>query len=164
MASPFPASFDGSGALFGMALASLIIMASLATMLAIILTRHLVADRRMGYDAVAAVRSLVLAVCSVAIMRCVPEVTYMVAYAEAQPATLAIILTVKRTLDVLSLIPVLVWMGTFWVWYPDIVLRLRDPMAIIWADHRLVSLKRFGSIVAMCCALALAITLGRLFH
>ena len=163
-ASPYPVSFGGSGVLFCFALFSLIVISSLALMLGGILGRHIYKDRGYGFDAVAAIRVLVAAVCLVAIMRCVPEVTYMASYAEASHNTLQNILTVKRLLDSISLFPVLFWMAIFWIWYPDIVLKLRSKSAFIWQDHKLSSLKRFISVVSLSAALALAITLGVAVH
>lgn len=162
--SPFPQSFDGSGVLFLWALFSLIVISSLATMLGSILARHLWLDRKFGIDAVSALRTLVSAVCVVALMRSVPEVVYMIAYSESSPSSLQTILIAKRYFDILSIIPVLGWMGTFWLWYPDIVLKLRSPTSMIWSYNRLPLLRRFASVVVLSAALALSITIGLAFR
>jgi len=160
---PFPASFDGSPLLFGWALFSLILMPSLALMIGGYLGRDLWKDRRRGVDAVSALRSLVAAVCTAVVLRCVPEVIYMIAYAEASQPTIASILTVKRVCDILSLGPVIFWMGTFWLWYPDIVLKLRSPVALVWADNRWPRLGRFAGVSFLCAAFAASVALGRAF-
>lgn len=159
--SPFPVSYDGSGMMFGFALFSLIVIASLSMMIGSLLVNHLFKDRRCGYDGVAALRSLVLAFCVAAFIRCSPEVAYNVAYAEASPSTLQTILFTKRVCDTITLIPFMIWAGTFWAWYPDMVLKLRSTTSMVWSDNRLASLKRFISIVLLSGALASAITLGR---
>lgn len=162
--SPFPVSYDGSGLMFGFASFALIVICSLSMMLGSLLINHLWKDRTVGYDAVAAIRSLVLAFCVAAFIRSSPEVAYNISYAEASPDTLRTILFIKRVCDSITLIPFMVWTGTFWVWYPDIVLKLRSPQSLVWSDHRLASLKRFVSIVLLSAALASVITLGRAIH
>ncbi|KQS01494.1 hypothetical protein ASG11_17730 [Sphingomonas sp. Leaf357] len=162
--SPFPQSFDGSGTLFWFALFSLTVIPSLAIMLGGMLATHLYEDRELGIDAAAALRALVLAVCVTATMRCVPEVASMISYGEAAPATLQTILSVKRVFDSVSLVPVLFWMATFWVYYPEILLRLRSPSSVVWQDHKLASLKRFISVVILAAALAGSVTLGMAFR
>ena len=162
--SPFPVSYDGSGLMFGFACFALIVISSLSMMLASLLANHLWKDRSVGYDAVAALRSLVLAVCITAFIRSAPEVAYNISYAEASVNTLRTILFTKRVCDTVSLIPFIIWVATFWVWYPDIVIKLRSPQSLVWSDHRLASLKRFISIVLLSAALASAVTLGRAIH
>lgn len=158
--SPFPQSFDGSGGLFWFSLFSLIVIPALATMLGTMLGNHLYHDRKYGFDAVAALRALVLAVCITAIVRCAPEVCYMISYSEATPQALQTILSIKRAAEAVSLLPVLFWMGTFVVFYPEIVLKLRSPTSSIWQDHKLSSLKRFIAVVILAAALAGSVTLG----
>lgn len=158
---PFPVSYDDSSVMFGFALFSLIVVTALALMLGGLMTNHLWKDRKRGYDGVAAIRTLVLAVCTVSVIRCSPEVIYNISYAEASEGTLRTILFAKRLCDAASLIPVIVWMGTFWAWYPDIALRLRAPFAIVRSDHRLASLNRFVGVVLLSGALASVITVGR---
>ncbi|MEG3162975.1 hypothetical protein U1701_00025 [Sphingomonas sp. PB2P19] len=127
------------------------------------LGRDLWSDRHRGIDAVSALRSLIFAVCSAVLMRCLPEVAYMICYAEAAPATLQLLLTVKRAFDIASLVPVMFWMGTFWLWYPDIVLKLRNPTSLIWSDSRWPRLGRFAGIAILSASLAATIALGRAF-
>lgn len=160
---PFPLSFDGSPILYGWALFSLILMPSLASMIGGYLGRELWKDHKRGVDAVSALRSLVAAVCVTILLRCVPEVVYMICYAEASPHAIATILTVKRVCDITSLVPVIFWMGTFWLWYPDIVLKLRSPVALIWSDNRWPRLTRFAGVSFLCAAFAATVALGRAF-
>lgn len=157
----FPQSFDGSPALYGWALFSLFLMPSLAMMIGGYLTRDLWKDRRCGVDAVSALRSLVAAVCLAVMMRCLPEVAYMICFAETAPETRQMLLTVKRVFDIASLVPVMFWMGTLWLWYPDIVLKLRSPNTFIWSDKRWPRLGRFAAIAVLSAALAATIALSR---
>lgn len=161
--NPFPVSYDGSGIMFGFALFSLIVIASLSLMIGSMLVNHLFKDRAYGYDGVSALRSLVLAFCVAAFIRCSPEIAYNIAYAEASPSTLQTILFTKRVCDTITLIPFMIWAGTFWAWYPDMVLKLRSTRSMVWTDNRLASLRRFASIVLLSATLAGAITLGRAF-
>lgn len=160
---PFPQSFDGSPILFGWALFSLVLMPSLAMMIGGYLGRDLWRDRKRGVDAVSALRSLVTAVCVTILLRCIPEVVYMICYAEALPETIATILMAKRVCDITSLVPVMFWMGTFWLWYPDIVLKLRSPVNLVWADKRWPRLGRFAGVSFLCAAFAASVALGRAF-
>ena len=160
---PFPPSFDGSPVLYGWALFSLLLMPGLATMIGGFLGRDLWRDRRRGVDSVSALRSLVTAVCVTILLRCIPEVVYMICYPEATDESIARILTVKRVCDIISLVPVMFWMGTFWLWYPDIVLKLRSPVSLIWSDNRWPRLGRFVMVTVLCAAFAATVAFGRAF-
>jgi hypothetical protein len=162
--SPFPASFDGSSPLFAFVLFAMIVASCLALTLAIVQVKQLWADRRYGYDPSWAINSLVLAVCCGIIMRCVPDATYMIAFGDAEPATLQTILTTKRFMDFFFLAPVIYWMAIFTMWRADIALKLRSPSNVIYSDFRYARLKRFIGLVGLSGALAIAVTLGRLYH
>jgi hypothetical protein len=162
--NPFPPSFDGSSKLFAFVLFAMLVASCLGVILATFQVRQLYADRRYGRDASWAINSLVLAVCCGLLMRCVPDAIYMISFGDASPAALATILTVKRVLDFLFLAPVLTWMGLFWMYRSDIQLKLRSPANRVYSDYRLASLKRFIGVVILSGALAVCLTLGRLFH
>jgi len=162
--SPFPQSFDGSGMMFWWSLFAMIVIPSLAVMMGGMLSKHLYEDRSLGLDLTAWLRTIVLAVCAVATIRCVPEAAYMISYTEAAPATLQTILTIKRACEAVSLYPVLFWMALFWIFYPAIVLKLRSPSSVVWQDHKLPRLKRFISVVILAAGLAASVTLGIAFH
>lgn len=160
--SPFPVSFDGSGALYGAALFVLIVITCLSVMLGIAHAQRLWTDRRQGKTLVWAFRSFVAAVCVAAIVRCAPEVVYMIAYADAAPATLQSILLVKRALDVFAIVPVLSWMSIVWLYGPEIEFAIKYPVSKMWTDHRLHRLRRFSSVVGLEGAFAITVTVGRL--
>lgn len=162
--SPFPASFDGSGGLFAFVLFAMIVASTLALTLGIVQVKQLWADRRYGYDPSWAINSLVLAVCTGLMMRCVPDATYMIAFGDASPATIQRILTVKRVMDFFFLAPVLFWMALFTMWRADISLKLRSPSNVVFSDYRYARLKRFIGLVSLSAGLAVAVTLGRLYH
>jgi hypothetical protein len=162
--SPFPASFDGSSSLFAFVLFAMLVASALALSLAIVQVRQLWADRRFGYDPSWAINSLVLAVCCGLLMRCIPDATYMIAFGDAEPATIQRILTVKRVMDFSFLAPVLFWMALFTMWRADISLKLRSPSNVVFSDYRYARLKRFIGLVGLTFGLAVAVTLGRLYH
>lgn len=162
--SPFPASFDGSGGLFAFVLFAMIVASTLALTLWIVQAKQLWADRRFGRDPSWALNSLVLAVCTGIMMRCIPDATYMISFGDAAPVTIQRILTVKRVMDFMFLAPVIYWMAVFWMYRSDIMLKLRSPSNIVYSDFRFAQLKRFAGLVSMSFGLAVAVTLGRLYH
>jgi hypothetical protein len=162
-ASPFPVSFDGNGVLYAAALFVLIVITSLATMVGIAHAQRLWADRAQGKTLAWAFRTLITAVCAASIIRCSPEVVYMIAYADASAETLQSILVIKRSLDVFAIVPVLLWMSIVWLYGPEIEFAMKYPAGKMWTDHRLHRLRRFASIVGLAGALAVTVTLGRLF-
>lgn len=161
--SPFPVSFDGNGFLYAAALFTLIVITSLATMVGITHVQRLWSDRGTGKTLVWAFRTFVTAVCAAAIVRCAPEVVYMVAYADASASTLQTILVIKRALDVFAIVPVLLWMSIVWLYGPEIEFAIKYPAGKMWTDHRLHRLRRFAGVVGLAGLLAITVTLGRLF-
>lgn len=162
-ASPFPVSFDGSGGLFGSALFGLIVCTSLAVMLGVSHFRRLWIDRKQGNILVEAFRWTIVCVCLGLIDRAVPEIVYMIAYADSSPSTLQTILTVKRICDTLMIIPAGGWMVTLFIYGPEIEFAIKYPSGKMWTDNRLHRLKRFGYITTLAGAFALTVTIGRLF-
>jgi hypothetical protein len=162
--SPFPASFDGSSPLFAFVLFAMIVASCLAITLSIIQVKQLYADRFYGYDPSWAINSAVLSFCIGLLMLCVPDACYMISFGDAAPATLQTILMTKRFMDVLFLGPIIYSMAVFTMWRADIFLKLRSPSNIIYSDFRYARLRRFGGLVGLSGALAIAVTLGRLYH
>jgi hypothetical protein len=157
--APFPPSFEGSSKLFAFVLFAMIVASCLAVILGSFQLRQLWADRRFGRDAAWSINTLVLAVCVGLLMRCLPEAIYMISFGDASTRTLLTILTVKRSMDFMFLAP-----GLFWMWKADVQLKLRNPANVVYSDYRIASLKPFISVVTLSAALAICITLGRLFH
>lgn len=162
--SPFPASFDGSSNLFAFVLFAMIVASTLALTLALVQVKQLWADRRYGYDPSWALNSLVLACCTAVLMRCIPDAIYMISFGDAAPATIQRILTVKRFMDFLFLAPLFYWMAIFRMYRADIILKLRSPSNVVYSDFRFAQLKRFTGLVGLSGALAIGVTLGRLYH
>jgi hypothetical protein len=162
--SAFPASFDGSGGLFAFVLFAMIVASCLSSTLALVQIKQLWADRRHGHDPAWAINSAVLTSCITVLMLCVPDTTYMISFGDAEPATLQAILLAKRFFDFLFLAPLIYSMAVFVVWREDIFLKLRSPPAPIYSGYRYARLIRFGGLVALCFGLAVAVTLGRLYH
>lgn len=161
--SPFPVSFDGSGALFGAALFALIVATALSVMSGVAHFRRLWIDRREGNVLATAYRITITAFCSTAILLCAPEVVYMIAYADSSAETLQTMLLVKRALNVFALVPFLIWLSMTYLYGPEIEFAIKYPIGKMWTDHRLHRLKRFASIVGLAAAFATAVTIGRLF-
>jgi uncharacterized membrane protein len=162
--SPYPQSFDGSGLLFWCALFAMIVISALASMLGGLLANHITRDRRSGFDHVAALRLQVFAMCIFTIMLCLPNAVYMISYGEATPATLQAILIFKRAIEAASIPVAIAWMALYSISQAGIILKLRSPNSMIWQDHKLASLKRFGWVVVLSAGLAASVTIGVAFR
>lgn len=163
VASPFPVSFDGNGALYGAALFVLITVTALSIMLGSQHAQRLWADRKSGKTLAWAFRTLVVCVCTALIVRASPDIVYLIAYGDATEATLQNILVVKRAFDVAALVPILGWMSMLWLYGTEIEFAIKYPAGKVWTDYRLHRMKRFVTVVALAGAFALSVTLGRIF-
>ncbi len=164
MSSPYPDSFMGNGYLFGGALFALILMTAFALMLGSVFGRQLWCDRREGITPAWAFCSAFLAICTAMVIRCAPEAVWMISYAELGGHQRNVIANVKRSLDLIALIPVGLWMSLVLMWKDEILLKLKSPRSRMWVDYRIAPLVRVLPLALLCMAFAAAVTVGRAFH
>lgn len=88
----------------------------------------------------------------------------MIAFGDAAASTLQNILIVKRVMDFCFLAPLVFWSGLFMMYRVDILFKLRSPTSYVYTDFRWAALTRFTGLVLTSAALAVCITLGRLYH
>lgn len=129
--SRLPPSFGNLQWLYVLALITLI---SLSTF-GLFITRWMIAemwrDRMLDHPSSLVFRFRgMMAMCGLAcFMRCLPEVVYMTVHGDpsVSPEFEALVLLLKRAVDVASLPVMLGWMGTLCLIYPFIILAMRTP-------------------------------------
>jgi hypothetical protein len=130
--SPYPASFNNDPWRYGLALASLLAISMFGASVAGWMARDIWRDRFREHptSAVFLFRLMVMTVGFTALIRCLPEVVYMTLYGEVTGDTMASILTVKRTMDVMALPSVIGWTSLLVIVYPHVVISLKSSRMI----------------------------------
>lgn len=126
--SPYPASFDNSGVLYGLALHALLCISVCALIFWCWMARDIWRDRFNSHPTslLFSFRAIFLLICTAAFMRAMPEVIYMTRYGEVSGDVMAKILAVKRIADIFTLPVVMTWMAWFIVVYPFNVIELKS--------------------------------------
>jgi hypothetical protein len=126
--SPYPASFNNDPWRYGMAFASLLAISMFGASVAGWMARDIWKDRFREHptSAVFMFRLMIMVVGFTAFIRCLPEVAYMSLYGEVTGDVMAMILTVKRSMDVLALPSVIGWTALLVIIYPHVIISLRS--------------------------------------
>lgn len=128
--SPFPASFNDNPWLYGASLAALICVDVFFFIVAWWMSRDLWRDRWVDHPTTLVFlwRLMLVAICGGAFIRILPEVLVMTLYGEVTGHTMGIILSVKRSADIIALPIVLFWMAILVLIYPNMMIVLKDKM------------------------------------
>lgn len=119
--SPYPASFDGSTLRYTLALFSLMSIAIVGWMVVSWMAREIWHGRRDAYpfEPLFAMRGVFALAALTAALRASPEAAMMITWRE-NPAVAGIMLGVKRWCDAGAFAPAMLWMGTIYIYYPQI--------------------------------------------
>jgi len=120
--SAFPPSFGGSLLLYTWALGSITALAVVMSMIAGWMARDIWRDRYAVYltTPVQCYRITILLASFTGFVRSMPEAVYLYSWNEVRPDQWALILTIKRLADGMSIFPGMAWTILFALTYPGI--------------------------------------------
>ena len=131
--SPFPPSFGNNPALYASSLAALLAIGTFGLIIARWMIRDLWRDRFTDHPTslIFCFRAMMMFAGGAAFLRTMPEVAYMTCYGDKtiDPWTIALILSIKRAADTLSLPVVVSWMALLVLIYPFVSVALRSQPA-----------------------------------